>query len=84
MDRSYRIWYVLVAVLALVPAGVRLLMWQKARSQPVDLAMARAGEALFAHDWKVKDPLCPEGDGLGPVYNATSCVAVAGRSKRPG
>lgn len=34
-----------------------------------------AGKALFEHDWSVDDPLCGEGDGLGPVFNATSCVA---------
>jgi CxxC motif-containing protein (DUF1111 family) len=33
------------------------------------------GEELFKRDWQRNDPLCPEGDGLGPVYNATSCVA---------
>ena len=34
-----------------------------------------AGKILFEHDWTVNDPLCGEGDGLGPVFNATSCVA---------
>ncbi len=34
-----------------------------------------AGRELFMHEWSVGDPLCGEGDGLGPVYNATSCVA---------
>jgi CxxC motif-containing protein (DUF1111 family) len=28
---------------------------------------------LFSHDWTVNDPLA-QGDGLGPVYNATSCA----------
>jgi CxxC motif-containing protein (DUF1111 family) len=34
-----------------------------------------AGKVLFLHDWTVNDPLCDQGDGLGPVFNATSCVA---------
>jgi CxxC motif-containing protein (DUF1111 family) len=37
--------------------------------------MARAGEVLFKHVWEPHDKLAPGGDGLGPVYNATSCVA---------
>lgn len=34
-----------------------------------------AGRSLFEHKWTPGDPLCPEGDGLGPMYNADSCVA---------
>jgi CxxC motif-containing protein (DUF1111 family) len=36
--------------------------------------MAHAGEDLFHHEWQQKDKLTG-GDGLGPVFNATSCVA---------
>jgi CxxC motif-containing protein (DUF1111 family) len=42
---------------------------------PVDAHQARAGEVLFKHVWQPNDPLCRGGDGLGPVYNATSCAA---------
>jgi CxxC motif-containing protein (DUF1111 family) len=83
MDRTYRVWYLLVVILALVPAGVRLLLWQRTHTEPVDLGMAQAGEELFLHEWKPKDPLSPNGDGLGPVYNATSCVACHNQV-RPG
>jgi CxxC motif-containing protein (DUF1111 family) len=76
MKRTYRVWYLLVLFLALVPAAARLYVWQRgARPQVIDPAMARAGELLFNHNWAVNDSLCPEGDGLGPLYNATSCVA---------
>jgi CxxC motif-containing protein (DUF1111 family) len=76
MDRSYRVWYLLALVLALVPAGARSLLWLgKGRPLPVDFGMAQAGEVLFKHEFKVKDPLCPEGDGVGPFFNARSCVA---------
>src|SRR5262249_14840396 len=34
-------------------------------------------------EWKVNDPLCPGGDGLGPVFNAKSCVACHNQ-KGPG
>src|SRR5437763_12007611 len=74
MKRSRLTWYLLAALVALVPVGVRVLTWQ-VRSQPVDPAMARAGEELFRHEWKAGDPLTPGGDGLGPVFNATSCLA---------
>jgi len=75
MIRTYRIWYLLAMLVALAPPGVRLLLWQKSYSAIVDPEMAQAGEVLFKHDWKPKDPLSPDGDGLGPVFNATSCVA---------
>ncbi len=32
-----------------------------------------AGLELFAHEWLPHDPLA-RGDGLGPVFNARSCV----------
>jgi CxxC motif-containing protein (DUF1111 family) len=75
MNRTYRIWYLLALLLVLVPPGVRLLWWQKSKTVVVDAAMAQAGEVLFNHDWVTKDQLSPDGDGLGPVFNATSCAA---------
>jgi CxxC motif-containing protein (DUF1111 family) len=75
MNKSYRAWYVLAAFLALVPPAARMLLWHAARPQAVDREMARAGEVLFHHEWQANDPLCAGGDGLGPVFNATSCVA---------
>ena len=33
------------------------------------------GHELFKHEFQVDDPLCGEGDGLGPVFNERSCVA---------
>lgn len=35
----------------------------------------RVGKELFAREWAVNDPRSRGGDGLGPVYNANSCVA---------
>jgi CxxC motif-containing protein (DUF1111 family) len=32
------------------------------------------GRELFARRWLPDDPRCHGGDGLGPLYNATSCV----------
>ena len=61
---------VAVGVLMSLPVIWRLLTWKR-----VDSAMAQAGFELFHHEWKAGDSLSPEGDGLGPVFNATSCVA---------
>ncbi len=36
------------------------------------------GEMLFAKEWVPDDPMSHGGDGLGPVYNDTSCVACHG------
>jgi CxxC motif-containing protein (DUF1111 family) len=32
------------------------------------------GRELFARTWRPDDPRCHGGDGLGPVYNAASCL----------
>jgi hypothetical protein len=62
--------------------GVDLVMPQA--GQEVDLVMLQsghpvdpvlAGEVLFKHVWTRGDPLTAGGDGLGPVFNARSCVA---------
>jgi mono/diheme cytochrome c family protein len=37
-------------------------------------AAKEAGRDLFEHEWQPNDPLA-HGDGLGPVFNARSCVA---------
>jgi CxxC motif-containing protein (DUF1111 family) len=68
-------WYLLIGVAVLAPAGIRLLTWPGARRQALDPDMVQAGQTLFHHEWKPNDPLSAGGDGLGPVYNAASCVA---------
>jgi CxxC motif-containing protein (DUF1111 family) len=75
MKAPYRAWYIGIALLALAPAGARLLSWSGNRDMTVDPAVAEAGRTLFLHEWTPNDPLCANGDGLGPVYNANSCVA---------
>jgi CxxC motif-containing protein (DUF1111 family) len=74
-------WYVLIGVVALAPAGARLLTWPGFHRQSLDPEMVKAGQTLFHHEWKPNDPLANGGDGLGPVYNATSCVTC---HKQPG
>ncbi len=84
MNRTYRVWYLLVLLVALAPAGARLALWQRVRSIPVDAAMAQAGQELFDHEWIPNDPLCNGGDGVGPVFNAESCVACHNQARAGG
>lgn len=74
MNRPNRGWYVLIGLLALAPLAVRAITWLP-RSRPVDAQAAQAGQVLFNHEWVPHDPLANGGDGLGPVFNANSCVA---------
>jgi di-heme oxidoreductase (putative peroxidase) len=61
--------------------GGAALVWYLSPGLPVLWApSARAevvatGRSLFEHEWQPHDPLAKSGDGLGPVYNAKSCVA---------
>jgi CxxC motif-containing protein (DUF1111 family) len=75
MKRSRLTWYLLAALLALVPVVARIMTWKLSWPQAVDPALAQAGEELFQHEWTPGDPLAASGDGLGPVFNASSCVA---------
>jgi len=67
--------FALIAGALLVPLGIKLAT--RDRSPVVDYApeLVTAGRELFQHEWVPDDPLTPEGDGLGPVFNAASCVA---------
>jgi mono/diheme cytochrome c family protein len=50
---------------------------KKARKPGVEGALTR-GERLFLRTWAPEDPRARGGDGLGPVFNARSCVACHG------
>jgi CxxC motif-containing protein (DUF1111 family) len=63
-----------VLVVALAPVGLRALSWRSGHLE-VDPEVAQAGAALFNHVFKPGDPLTAGGDGLGPVFNASSCTA---------
>lgn len=77
MKRFYRTlcWMGLLA--GFVPFGYRAtgrLLRYDGRPKAEALA-SQAGRELFLHEWTPGDPLAAKGDGLGPVFNATSCVA---------
>ncbi len=66
---------VLVFGLPLTIAGGALGA-EPSRPTPEQLKL---GLELFTREWKPNDPRCHGGDGLGPVYNETSCVACHGQ-----
>jgi mono/diheme cytochrome c family protein len=49
--------------------GLPVLRAPRARAE-----VRQAGLELFVHEWRPHDPMA-HGDGLGPVYNANSCVS---------
>ncbi|WP_406695097.1 di-heme oxidoredictase family protein [Singulisphaera sp. Ch08] len=65
-------WIVLALVLA--PAWKVVERLSRPGPKVVSAESVAEGRTLFNHDWTVKDPLT-KGDGLGPVFNATSCLA---------
>jgi len=63
-----------LVVLFASPFMYRGAGWFWPHAKPFDAAMAQAGKDLFQHEWTPNDPLANGGDGLGPVFNAKSCV----------
>jgi CxxC motif-containing protein (DUF1111 family) len=68
-------WIVLLTVI--VPCGYRATGWLlRHDGQPkADVQASQSGRDLFLHEWTPGDSLAAKGDGLGPVFNASSCVA---------
>ena len=64
-------WVVVALVLA--PAWKAVEWARGTRPKAIDPKVAAAGEELFRHEWTPHDPLT-KGDGLGPVFNARSCL----------
>jgi CxxC motif-containing protein (DUF1111 family) len=74
MKRSYWALFLLAAMLVVGAVSWRVLSRPTSEQSPGDGDLAKAGEVLFKHEWQPNDPLSPGGDGLGPVFNARSCV----------
>ena len=65
----------LLAFLGVAVVTCYVVPWPSWRGAPSASAEAKAkGHELFVHEWTPHDPLA-HGDGLGPVFNAASCVA---------
>lgn len=62
------IWGVMLAPLLATPAR----LWSDEPSRPRD--QLAVGEELFLREWTIGDKRSVAGDGLGPMFNAVSCV----------
>ncbi len=72
-SRRFRPAYLVVLALALPPI-VRIAQWvNRPAPRTLTTESIAAGRELFNHNWTPKDKLA-SGDGLGPVFNARSCV----------
>lgn len=69
-----RIYLGLLLAGLLAPVGLRVWSWPAVQVTPLDPIEVAAGKELFTHVWTPNDPLAG-GDGVGPVFNAASCVA---------
>jgi len=67
-------WFGALVLALFVPVGFRVATWQGVAPTQLDAAEVAEGKNLFTHVWTPNDPLSG-GDGLGPVFNAASCVA---------
>lgn len=77
MKGSFGSLKLVVPLLLVLPVGWRAASWF-VHSDPklhFDEQTSRAGRELFLHEWTPGDSLAANGDGLGPVFNANSCVA---------
>ena len=65
----------LLAIVLIVPPIVKLSgsFWPGSGARSVAPEAFAAGRDLFEHRWTVNDPLA-SGDGIGPVFNARSCL----------
>jgi CxxC motif-containing protein (DUF1111 family) len=67
----------IVPVCLVLPFGYKASGWMLHHDTRLkfDAETAQSGRELFLHEWTPGDPLAATGDGLGPVFNASSCVA---------
>jgi CxxC motif-containing protein (DUF1111 family) len=66
---------VLGAITAITGLGVVAIAFASAGDDPPNKEVLTRGAELFAREWLPGDGRGSGGDGLGPVYNETSCVA---------
>jgi CxxC motif-containing protein (DUF1111 family) len=63
----------IVLILAAAPAWKLAERLSRPGPRVISASVRTAGLELFRHEWTPGDPLA-RGDGLGPVFNARSCV----------
>src|SRR5688500_13118039 len=65
----------LAAALCAVLAGGGLSAGERGEKPQEPDSLNAPGRILFIEPWSALDKRSPNGDGLGPMHNATSCVA---------
>lgn len=65
----------LVLAVGLIAVCSGVWAWQALAEVHYTPEMVAEGKVLFTHEWQPGDSLAAGGDGLGPVFNAKSCVA---------
>jgi CxxC motif-containing protein (DUF1111 family) len=58
-----------------VLGGLSWCVSADATAQGLAANAVERGRELFTHEWSPNDPLCADGDGLGPLHNDVSCAA---------
>lgn len=72
-------WFVLIASLIAALVGECQGASPKKKPKVLGVESERTrGERLFVRTWAPDDPRSRGGDGLGPVFNARSCIACHG------
>lgn len=62
------------AIVLLITAGLSLADDARGDEEPSSPEQIKAGQDLFSREWQVKERSLFPADGLGPMYNATSCA----------
>jgi CxxC motif-containing protein (DUF1111 family) len=74
--RPFRVWPKLFSRIgAVIAVGVFAIGFAWAVDERPSHDVLESGADLFAREWLPRDANGAAGDGLGPVYNETSCVA---------
>ena len=68
------LWGWLTTLLVASAVGAKEPVTNRAEPSPASQETLEAGRELFTRTWAPKDPRSHGGDGLGPVFNAQSCL----------
>lgn len=73
--RYRRLLTILVTMASVAGAADGLFALEKSPQPKLTKKSIELGKQLFAREWIPNDPRSHGGDGLGPVFNDTSCIA---------
>ena len=61
--------------LLFAPIGAALFLLLASATTAAERQAEQTGKELFERNWTENDAISPSGDGLGPMFNARSCIA---------